>query len=254
MNKALIFVFSSLFIFTACSDSPGSPGGTLPVVQNCRIIEEESRGDTVTVAWNPVGVEVDGYRIWFADTDPGSWQNIAQVEGTSHQHIATRTGYYCVEAMKGIDLSEDFSNKANDRADMHLLTDTLTVGGIDGLLFAETHTAFGSSADSDFAQDLYIDKTGDTVLFYRGNYDPNGHPGGTHSCIAPGSNYVAPGPGDSAWKNSAAPQDGSSFFVQLESGYYAHFYVDTVFNDSVVINSNQYQSIPGLRLFNPFIY
>lgn len=253
MNK-IIFIICAGVLFSACSDSPSSPGGNLPTVQNCRIVEEECKGDTVTVAWDAVNVEVDGYRVWYATTDPGDWQNIAQVEGTSTQHIATSTGYYCVEAMKGIDLSEDLSNKANDRADGHLLADTLTVGGIDGLMFAETHTAFGSSADSTFAQDLYIGKEGDTILFYRGNYDEQNHPGGTNSFIAPSSNLVAPGPGDAAWISSAAPQDGSTFFVQLESGYYAHFWVDTVFNDSVVLNSNQYQSILSLRLFNSFIY
>lgn len=253
MKKAFVFACVAA-LFTACSDSPSSPGGTLPVVQNCRIVPENCKGDTVAVAWDPVEVEVDGYRVWFSTTDPGDWQNIAQVEGTSLLHVATSTGYYCVEAMRGIDLSEDLSNKADDRAEMHLLTDTLTVGGIDGLSFAETHTAFGSSVDASFAQDLYIGKEGDTILFYRGNYDPETYPGGTQSYLAPSSNYLAPGPGDSAWKSSAAPQDGSTFFVQLESGYYAHFYVDTVFNDSVVLVSNQYQSIRSLRLFNTFIY
>ncbi len=253
MKKVFILVITAA-LFVACSDSPSSPGGTLPIVQNCRIVDDQCKGDTVVIAWDAVDVEVDGYRVYYASTDPGDWQNIAQVAETTVSHIATSTGYYCVEAMEGLDLSEDVSNKANDRADQHLLTDTLTVGGIDGLMFAETHTAFGSSADGSFAQDLYIGKEGDTVLFYRGNYDPETHPGGTQSYIATSSNYLAPGPGDSAWKSSAAPQDGSSFFVELESGYYAHFYVDTVFNDSVVLVSNQYQSIRGLRLFNPFIY
>jgi len=252
--KRILFAAAAVTLFIACSDSPSSPGGTLPVVQNCRIEENLCKGDSITVAWDPVAVEVDGYRLWYADTDPGDWQNIAQVPGTTYQHIATRTGYYCVEAMEGLDLSEDLSNKANDRADGHLLTDTLTVGGIDGLIFEETHTAFGASSDGSFAQDLYIGKEGDTILFYRGNYDEEYHPGGTNSMIAAASNYLAPGPDDPAWKNSAAPQDGSTFFVKLENGHYAHFWVDTVFNDSVVLNSNQYQSITSVRLFNPFIY
>lgn len=253
MKKILIAV-SVLALLSACSDDPSSPGGTLPIVQNCRIDESSCKGDTVVIAWDAVPVTVDGYRIWYADTDPGDWQNIDQVAATTTRHIATRTGYYCVEAMEGLDLSEDLSNKANNRADMHLLTDTLIVGGIDGLSFEETHTAFGNSSDAGFAQDLYIGKEGDTILFYRGDFDDTGHPGGTNSMIAAGGNYLAPGPGDAAWKNSAAPQEGSTFFVQLESGYYATFWVDTVYNDSVVLNSNQYQSIQGVRLFNPFIY
>jgi len=252
--KYLSLILGAALLIAGCSDSPSSPGGTLPVVQNCRIDTENCKGDTITVAWDPVNVEVDGYRLWFATTDPGDWQNIAQVEGTSFEHIATSTGYYCVEAMEGIDLSEDLSNKANDRADMHLLTDTLVVGGTDGLSFSETHTAFGSSSDPSFAQDVFIGKEGDTILFYRGNYDPENHPGGTQSYLAPSSNYVAPGPGDTAWKSSVAPQDGSTFFVELESGYYAHFFVDTVYADTVVVGSNQFQSIQSVRLFNPFIY
>jgi hypothetical protein len=134
-------VLSILCIFAACSDSPNSPGGTLPIVQNCRIVEEQSRGDTVTVAWDSVTVDVDGYRLWFAETDPGTWNIIAQVEGNSAQHIATRTGYYCVDAIKGIDSSEEQSAKANDRAEMFLIDDTLTVGGINGINFEESSTS-----------------------------------------------------------------------------------------------------------------
>lgn len=243
-----------LILFAACSDSPNSPGGTLPIVQNCRIEEEQSKGDTVVVAWDSVSVDVDGYRLWYAETDPGNWSIIAQVEGTTAQHVATRTGYYCVDAIKGIDSSEDQSAKANDRAEMFLIDDTLTVGGVNGIKFAETHTALGDASDASFAQDLYIAREGDTILFFRGDFDPATYPGGTNSMIAPSTNYLAPGRGDSAWKNSAAVQDGDRFFVQLDINEYALFWVDTVYNDTVVLNSNQYQSITGLRLFNPFVF
>ena len=160
-------VVSALVLFAACSDSPDSPGGTLPVVQNCRIMETESSGDTVVVAWDSLTVEVDGYRIWFADTDPGDWSIIAQVEGTTTQHIATSTGYYCVDAIKGIDVSEEQSNKANDRASFYLLSDTLTVGAVNGIRFEDAQTTTGDATSADFAQDLYIAKSGDTILMYR---------------------------------------------------------------------------------------
>lgn len=252
--KTILVLCSAIALLAACSDNPSSPGGTLPIVQNCRIVEETCKGDTITVAWDSVAVEVDGYRVWFATTDPGDWQNIAQVAETTYDHIATSTGYYCVEAMKGLDLSEDLSNKANDRADQHLLTDTLVVGAVDGLQFAETHTSFGQSADSSFAQDVYIAKQGDTILFYRGNFDEANHPGGTESYLADANNQVAPGPGDPLWVSSVAPQSVDHFFVALENGYYARFYVDTVAADYVVVTSSQFQSILGVRLFNPFIY
>ncbi|MCK5785732.1 MAG: hypothetical protein KAH54_04130 [Candidatus Sabulitectum sp.] len=251
--KYLVFL-SVLILFAACSDSPDSPPGTLPIVQNCRIMETECKGDTVIVAWDAVTVEVDGYRVWFSDTDPGDWSIISQVEGTITQHIATSTGYYCVDAIKGIDSSEDQSNKANDRAEMYLIDDTLTVGATNGLQFQASHTALGDATDPSFAQDLYIAKSGDTILFYSGNSDPAIYPGGTGAMIALSSNYLAPGPGDAAWKNSSAAQNASGFFVQLRNGDFAHFWVDTVAADFVVLNSSQYQDITGLRLFNPFIF
>ncbi len=241
-------------LFTACSDSPSSPGGTLPVVQNCRIVEDDCAGDTVAVAWDPVSVEVDGYRVWYADTNPGNWEIVAQVEGTATQHIATRTGYYCVDAIKALDSSEEQSNKADNRAEMYLVDDTMSVYGNSGIQFFETHTALGDASQESFAQDLYIEWAGDTILFYSGNHDPENYPGGTASMIAPANNYLAPGPGDTAWKNSAAAIEGYSYFVMLENGYYAVFSVDTVFDNWVVINSSQYQPIIGVRLFNPFIY
>jgi hypothetical protein len=252
--RVLSLILGVSLLIAGCSDSPSSPGGTLPVVQNCRIDTENCKGDTITVAWDPVSVEVDGYRVWYADTNPGNWEIVAQVEGTSTQHIATRTGYYCVDAIKALDSSEDQSNKADDRAEMYLVDDTMSVYGNSGIQFFETHTALGDASQDSFAQDLYIEWAGDTILFYSGNHDPENYPGGTASMIATANNYLAPGPGDAAWKNSAAAIEGSSYFVMLENGYYAVFSVDTVFDNWVVINSSQYQPIFGVRLFNPFIY
>ena len=55
-----MMILPALVLFAACSDSPESPSGTLPIVQNCRIMEDECKGDTVVVAWDAVAVEVDG--------------------------------------------------------------------------------------------------------------------------------------------------------------------------------------------------
>ena len=251
--KYLVFL-SALILFAACSDSPNSPGGDLPIVQNCRILETECKGDTVVVAWDAVSVEVDGYGVQFSDTYPGNWTEIVRVDSTVASYVATSTGYFCVEAIEGINASEEFSNKANNRAEMYLLSDTLTVNGINGIRFEAAQTTIGNATEAGFAQDLYIAKSGDTILMYRGNTEPATYPGGSNSMQSTASNYLAPGPGDPAWMNSAAPQDGTDYFVQLESGDYAYFVVDTVAADYVVIGSTQYQSITGLRLFNPFIF
>lgn len=252
--KRLLSAALLLALVAGCSDSPNAPGGSLPIVQNCRILQEESRGDTVTVAWDPVGVEVDGYRVWFSTTSPGSWQIIAQVEGTTTTHIATSTGYYCVEAIKGIDSSEAQSNKANDRADMFLLDDTLSVLGVNAIRFMPTHVELGSASDPSFHQDLYIGWEGDAILFYRGDYDTLNYPGGRSSSIAQATNTLAPGPGDGAWKSVIAVQEGARYFVALEGGHYALFWVDTIFDSLVILNSSQYQAIHRLRLFNPFVF
>ncbi len=251
--KFLVFV-SVLALFIACSDSPDAPSGSLPVVQNCRILETECKGDTVKIAWDAVNVEVDGYRIWFANTDPGDWNIISQVEGTVTEHVATSTGYYCIDAIEGIDSSEDQSNKANNRAEMYLLSDTLTIGENNGIRFEEAQPVIGDAAEANFAQDLYIAKSGDTILMYRGNSEPGIYPGGSNSLMAVASGQVAPGVEDDAWKNSIALQNTSDYFVQLENGDFAYFNVDTVAADFIVLGQTQYQTISGLRLFNPFVF
>lgn len=250
-------LFSGAFlvlIASGCSDSPSAPPGTLPVVQNCRIVTEVSRGDTVTVAWDSVSVDVDGYRVWFSTTNPGNWQIIAQVEETTAVDIASSTGYYCVDAINGINSSEDQSNKADDRALMFAIDDTLRAAGTNGIQFLPTHVAVGDATDPSFKQDLYVKWEGDTALFCRGNYDPEGYPGGSYTHVAQASNTLAPGPGDSAWQSTIAAQDGASYFVSLESGDYAVFSVDSVSFDMVMLSFSQYQTIHGLRLFNPFLF
>lgn len=254
MMKVLFAAVFLVLVASGCSDSPSAPPGTLPVVQNCRIVTEASRGDTVTVAWDSVSVDVDGYRVWFSTTNPGNWQIIAQVEGTTALHIAASTGYYCVDAIDGINSSEDQSNKADDRAEMFALDDTLSSPAADGIQFLSTHVAVGYASDPSFRQDLYVKWEGDTALFCRGNYDPEGYPGGSYSHIAQASNTLAPGPGDSAWQSTIAAQDGASYFVSLESGDYAMFTVDSVSFDMVLLSFSQYQTIAGLRLFNPFLF
>lgn len=250
----LLIVLSVLILFAACSDSPNSPGGTLPIVQNCRIMEDGCNGDSVVITWDTLTVEVDGYGIWYASTDPGDWSQLERLEENIYTHVATKTGYYCVEAIAGLETSEDLSNKANNRADMYLIEDTLVIGESNGIQFQDSHTAVGNATDAGFAQDLYIAKSGDTILFYSGNSDPATYPGGTGATIAPSSNYLAPGPEDSAWKTSAAAQNTFSFFVQLDNDHFAYFSVDTVATDYVVLDSSQYQSIESLRLFNTFLF
>lgn len=245
--------FLVVLLISGCSDSPGAPGGTLPVVQNCRVATDASRGDTVTVAWDPVSVEVDGYRVWFSTTNPGNWQIIAQVEGTTALHIASSTGYYCVDAIEGINSSEEQSNKADDRAEMFSLDDTLSAS-VNGIQFLPTHVAVGDASDPSFRQDLYVEWEGDTALFCRGDYDPEGYPGGSYSHVAQASNTLAPGPGDSAWQSTIAVQDGASYFVSLGSGDYAMLSVDSASSEMVLLSFSQYQKIPGLRLFNPFLF
>lgn len=248
-SAALLAVLSA-----GCSDSPSAPGGTLPVVQNCRIVSGQCKGDTVTVAWDPVEAEVDGYRMWFSPTNPGNWEIVAQVLETSAAHTATGTGYYCVDAIKGIDSSETQSNKADDRAEMFSADDTLDTLGPNGIRFFSSHLELGNAGDPSFRQDLYVTSEGETILFIRGDYDPESYPGGGYCHVAEASNTVAPGPGDSAWRSTIAAEPGAGYFVSLQGGDYAMFWVDTVYGTQVVLNSCQYQTITGLRLFNPFVF
>jgi hypothetical protein len=256
MKKYLI-LSAALALMIACSNEPSAPSGTLPDVQNLRIDEDASKGDTVVLAWDPLGVEVTSYNIYYATTVPGDWGQPGSVLDTTWTHIATSAGYYQVKAQNGTNYSAGFSNRVDTRAATGINERQMRIGTeSNGLVFYDSGTGWGlGCADSmDFAQDIYIDTVGNKLYLFSGNADPVMYPGGNDTKLCPRGCHgrVAPEPGSLEWVDSVQVTDFDWVFVQLSNDHYAELYIDSVFTDGADLLSYEYQLIDFLRLFNIF--
>lgn len=244
-------------LLVSCSSEPSAPSGDLPDVQNLRIDEDASRGDSVVLVWDPLEVEVDGYHIYYATTVPGDWGEPGVTADTTWTHVATSTGYYQVKASQGLDYSTNFSNRVDCRASSGILERELRVGtASNGLIFYPDGSGWGTGcADSaDFAQDIYIDTLDNKVYIFSGNAHPGEYPGGNDTRLCPRGCHgnVAPEAGSLEWVDSVQITDVNWIFVQLSNDHYSEFYVDSLFTNGADLLSYEYQLIDFLRLFNVF--
>ena len=240
-----------------CSNDPSAPSGTLPNVQNLRIDETASKGDSVVLIWDALDVDVDGYHIYFATTVPGDWGEPGSTADTTWTHIATSTGYYELTASQGLNTSSGFSNRVDSRAEETILERELrTDSTTNGLMFYSDGTGWdiGCADSADFAQDIYIGIDNSMIYIYSGNHNPAQYPGGhdTKLCLRGTHGYLAPGHGSSNWVDSVQVTDFNWGFVQLDNNHYVEFYVDSVFTNGADLLSFEYQLIDYLRLFNVF--
>jgi len=247
----VIAAVAAAALLAACGE-PSSPSGTLPVVQNVRVIEELSHGDTVVVGWDPLDVPVDGYHIYFSPLEV-SWTEFLS-EDTTYTHIAGSTGYYYVKASEGLNYSSDNSNRVDTRAstilgDYELRFDTDAPNGI---LFGENGAVLGDAASDSFAQDLYIAEVDGLIFLYAGDHDPVTYPGGSHSRLVLKGCHgnEAPEPSSAEWVDSVQVNGVDWIFVELEDDHYLELFVDSTYTNGADIASYEYQPITGLRLFN----
>lgn len=258
MRKYFITAAAFAIILAGCSNDPTTPSGTLPAVQNLRINETASKGDTVVLEWDALSVEgIDGYHIYFATTYPGNWTEPGVTADTTWSHVgATSTGYYEIKASKGLDYSTEFSNRVNSRAqenysqqqDLRINTASNALSfDADGLGWVT-----GAADSAGFHQDIYVGVYGNGVYIYSGNFNPTLYPGGNDSklCLLGCHGNVAPEPGSTEWVDSVQVTGPNWVFIQLENNHYAEFFVDTVYTDGADLVSFEYQLIDYLRLFN----
>lgn len=253
--RKYIFVSMILALALACSNEPSAPSGSLPDVQNLRIDQDASRGDTVVLVWDALEVVITSYNIYYSTTVPGDWGQPGSTLDTTWTHIATSSGYYQLKAQNGTDYSAGFSNRVDTRAETGINEREMRIGtGSNGLVFYEDGTGWGlGCADSmDFAQDIYIDTVGNQLYLFSGNADPATYPGGndTKLCRRGLHGRVAPEPGSTDWLDSVQVTDFDWVFVQLSNDHYAELYIDSVFTDGADLLSYEYQMIDFLRLFN----
>ena len=253
MKRFPVFCLAAALVFAACTDNPSTPGGTLPVVQNCRILFEQCRGDTVYIGWDALDVDVDFYRVWFASTDPGNWEVVDSTESTVSEDIALSTGYYCVDAVAGEDESQEQSDKADNRTIRFVGEgDTLTYADHGGMIFGDSTIVFGDPTDPAFEQDLVLvgSATG-LATAWSGDFDPGTCPGGSSSLLALVDGSVAPPADSAAWVDHVDLGDEEiSAYVRLESGYYAWFALLDTTDSTFVFWTSQLHAWPGIRLFN----
>ena len=257
MRKYLAAAIVLAVALGGCSNDPSAPSGTLPNVQNLRIDETASKGDSVVLIWDALDVTVDVYHIYFATTVPGNWGEPGATSDTTWTHIATSTGYYEIKASEGPNYSSGFSNRVNSRAEETILERELrTDSTANGLMFYSDGTGWdiGCADSADFTQDIYIGIANSKVYIYSGNHDPAQYPGGNDTKLCPRGCHgnIAPGHGSSDWVDSVQVTDFNWIFVQLENNHYVEFYVDSVFTNGADLLSFEYQLIDYLRLFNVF--
>ena len=257
MKKYLAAAAVLAVAIAGCSNDPSAPSGSLPNVNNLRIDETASKGDSVVLLWDALDVDVTGYNIYFATTVPGNWGQPGVTADTTWTHIATSTGYYEIKAYEGTNYSSGFSNRVNSRAAASILERELrTDSTTNGLLFSDNGTGWelGCADSADFAQDIYIGIANSKIYIYSGNHNPAQYPGGhdTKLCLRGTHGYLAPGHGSSNWVDSVQVTDFNWVFVQLDNDHYVEVYVDSVFTNGADLLSFEYQLIDYLRLFNVF--
>lgn len=238
-----------------CSNDPSSPSGDLPIVENLRIDEDASKGDSVVLIWDAVDAEVDGYHIFYSTTVPGDWNEIEATPETTWTHVATSTGYYEIKASEGLNYSSDFSNRVDTRAESNILEQEMRVGTeSNGLMFYDQGAgwALGCADSTGFQQDIYIDTLNNKLYLFSGNNDPANYPGGSDTKLCPRGCHgnVAPEASSAEWVDSVQVTDFNWVFVKLDNNYYTEVYVDSVFTNGADLLSFEYQIIEYLRLFN----
>lgn len=251
MKKYLLTALAGAILAAACGE-PSSPSGTLPVVQNARIIEELCKGDTIVVGWDPLDVPVDGYHIYFSPLEV-SWDEYLS-EDTTYTHIAGSTGYYYVKASEGLNYSSDNSNRVDTRTTVNLGDFELRFGAgeSNGIVFGENGAVMGDASSDSFAQDIYVGEANSLIYLYSGDSNPDSFPGGssTRMVLKGCHGNEAPEPGSSEWVDSVQVTGVNWLFLELENGHYIELVVDSVYTNGADISSFEYQSIEAVRLFN----
>ncbi|NOQ23345.1 MAG: hypothetical protein GQ565_11960 [Candidatus Aegiribacteria sp.] len=248
--KWIAVSISMLIGIVACSSEPASPSGSLPVVQNLRVNETETKGDTVVLEWDALTVQVDGYHVYWSSSSPGTWHEYV-VNDTTVTEIAETTRYYYVKASRGLDYSSGNSNQVDTKGTYIYGPFILTAGSSsNGILFYEdaAGVATGVADSSEFAQDIYIDMVNSQLYFFSGDHNSVEYPGGNHTPLCPVTTSIAPDPGSSVWVDSVLVTSSSYYYGHLSNDHYIQFYVDSVFSDGAYISSVNYQTIAGLRL------
>ena len=194
-------------LITACNE-PSSPSGSLPVVQNVRIIEELSYGDTVVIGWDPLDVPVDGYHIYFSPLEI-TWDEFLS-EDTTYMHIAGSTGFYYLKASEGLNYSSGNSNRVDTRTNLVLGDFELRFGtdaDQNGIVFGENGAVLGDASDAGFEQDIYVGESGSLVYLYSGDHQPDSFPGGGHTMLVLKGCHgnKAPEPTSAEWVDSVLP-------------------------------------------------
>lgn len=253
--KKYIILSALMAMLIACSNEPSAPSGDLPDVQNLRIDEDASKGDSVVLVWDALEVQVTSYNIYFSTTYPGDWGQPGAVLDTTWTHLTTSTGYYQVKAQDGTNYSQGFSNRVDTRAESQILEREMRVGGqANGIVFYTDGSGWGlGCADSaDFAQDVYLDTVDNKLYLYSGNANPALYPGGSDTRLCPRGCHgrLAPEPSSAEWVDSVQVTDFDWVFVELANDHYAELYIDSVFTNGVDLLSYEYQLIDFLRLFN----
>lgn len=251
MKYLIVPMILTFLAILGCSDNPETPGGTLPIVQNCTILFNECKGDTVVLTWDPLTVTIDNYRVWYSATGNSSWTVVVNTEDTVTEHIALKAGYYCVDAVFENDESQDQSEVVNNIPHYFLNEDTMSFAQVNGVLFQDTTVVFGDASDPDFHQDVILLENTAGIMAYSGDWDSVNYPGGNSCKLASVifGECLAPEYGNSAWSDSVQLINQTGTYVQLSNGFYHHFLISKIDVSSFELVMAQLHQYTAIRLF-----
>ena len=158
----------------------------IPCVQNLELATT-STGRTVSLIWDPLLVEIDGYALYFREDESASWVLEEMVTTNSTEITADCAGYYSVKGYLGDVFSDEYSNSVNTMPNIIEVSYTI----YDNHSLPENHSGFifgseagtsGLASSTSFLQEIYLYdegkgwSRGDTqVLLYSGNFGPYGN-------------------------------------------------------------------------------
>lgn len=242
---------------------------SIPKVQDL-VLDQASSGRTVVLAWSPVGIEVDGYEVYFRESESSDWEVEQTVTETGATITASCAGYYSVRAYIGSQYSEEYSVSVSTMPSIVNTTYTIydnysPANYHSGIIFGESSAQTGFAPSSNFLQDIYVydeSMKGDLeVWFYSGNYGPFGNGYQTYFQEPQQGMYGSCDP-DGMWYGQSYalyPSDSVVFLgVPYASGDYAYVKVLALEiepepqsqNGTMVSFRYEYQSVErGLSLF-----
>jgi len=194
-------------------------------------LSSQSSGRNIMLDWNDIP-EVDGYRVFFKQTEQSDWLSLGDTPESHFTDTATVAGYYAVKAFSGNDFSLFYSNIVNtlplDVTSFFVLFDEWTSPDTpDAFIFGPDSGSTGSAADTSFIQDIFARETPTDAMeisLFSGAAPPFESGNETFLGFSTYTSYC-PEYGSGGWQDSLEVDvDDRRVFLYLSDGSYVKMY------------------------------